>query len=209
MLYEVLERHEPSSLQHAAFAAIAGFDNPAVGRELVLRWRRLPPSLRPLVLRQLLRVQAFHGDLLDALESGAITLGELNLDLEQRRRLMRLSTPAIHRRAAALIGDEEYGNRAEIVLEVLAELPATGSKEDGRQTFESVCAQCHRHGGLGNAVGPDLESVSHRSAEDLVSNILDPDMAINPAFTAYRAELASGRSIRPSRPIAPSSPRVA
>jgi len=57
-----------------------------------------------------------------------------------------------------------------------------------------LCAPCHVAGGIGNRVGPDLASVAHRSVEDLVSNILDPNMAINPSFAAYEAETKSGET---------------
>jgi putative heme-binding domain-containing protein len=45
---------------------------------------------------------------------------------------------------------------------------------------------------VGHAVGPDLASLSHRSAEDLASNILDPNLAINPGYVAYEVTLSSG-----------------
>jgi putative heme-binding domain-containing protein len=44
-------------------------------------------------------------------------------------------------------------------------------------------------------VGPDLASLRHRSAEDLVSNILDPDLAIHPGYVAFEAALRSGERV--------------
>jgi putative heme-binding domain-containing protein len=58
--------------------------------------------------------------------------------------------------------------------------------------FEKTCAQCHALDGLGQAVGPDLGALAHRSVEDLLSNILDPNMAINPSYLAYTVETTSG-----------------
>ena len=55
-----------------------------------------------------------------------------------------------------------------------------------------VCAQCHRAGGEGFNVGPDLTSISHRSVEDILYNILDPSMAINPVYSNYQVETAGG-----------------
>jgi len=46
--------------------------------------------------------------------------------------------------------------------------------------------------GIGNAVGPDLGAQAHRSVEDLASNILDPNMAINPAYISYLVETVAG-----------------
>jgi putative heme-binding domain-containing protein len=116
----------------------------------------------------------------------------LNLDLEQRRRLLRESRGETQERASRLLGDEEYSNRKEIVSEWLQALPGTGDLENGRKIFEAACAACHSFRGQGYAVGPDLSDASVRSMEDLVSHILDPNMAIHPKFAAYRVELDSG-----------------
>ena len=37
---------------------------------------------------------------------------------------------------------------------------------------------------LGKKVGPDLTNISHRSVEDLLSHIIDPNMAINPNYVS-------------------------
>jgi len=91
-------------------------------------------------------------------------------------------------RAAKFWSDEEYSNRKTTVTEWLAKLPATGDAQRGQEAFEKTCAQCHRLENVGYAVGPDLSDAGHRSVEDLVSNILDPNMAINPAYASYTAE---------------------
>ena len=37
-------------------------------------------------------------------------------------------------------------------------------------------------------VGPDLNGLSHRSVEDLLSHIIDPNMAINPNYVSCVVE---------------------
>ena len=44
-------------------------------------------------------------------------------------------------------------------------------------------------------VGPELAGSAHRSVEDLLSNILDPNMAMNPAFVAYQVETVDDETI--------------
>jgi putative heme-binding domain-containing protein len=144
------------------------------------------------VINLLLQRQTFHESLVSAVENDRIKLGELNLDLEQRRTLLRESTPQVKARATKLLGDEEYSNRKGLVDEWLKKLPAVGDAQHGRSLFEKTCAQCHAVGSLGNHVGPELTDVSHRSVEDLASNILDPNMAINPGFVSYTAITDSG-----------------
>lgn len=196
----VLARHlgtpdEDPGIQAAVLEVLESLQPPGLGRWLVERWPGLPPALRGRVGRLLAERRALHGDLLDAVESGAIRVGELNLDLEQRRRLLRGGPSDIRTRAARFWSDEEYSNRSRVVDEWLARLPATGDAGRGRAVFEASCANCHRVDGIGMRVGPELAGSAHRSVEDLLSNILDPNMAMNPAFVAYLAETVDGDSV--------------
>jgi putative heme-binding domain-containing protein len=50
-------------------------------------------------------------------------------------------------------------------------------------------------GDLGMRVGPELAGSAHRSVEDLLSNILDPNMAMNPAFVAYQVETVDDETV--------------
>jgi len=191
-LVSLLGAGTPGEIQGAALSALARFENVEVGESVVGRWRTILPAQRPRALRLLLGRPELHRSLLDAVAEGRIALGELNLDLEQRRALLREGTSDSMALAAGLIADEEYANRSEVVDEWLAKLPASGDAEAGRRTYGEVCAQCHRAAGEGSAVGPDFESLKHRSSEDLLSNILDPNMAINPAYAPVEVELVSG-----------------
>jgi putative membrane-bound dehydrogenase-like protein len=191
-LFTLLERPEPSEVQLAAVDVLREFDDVDVARKLLDRWRALAPSVRSPVINLLLQRISFHAVLIDALETGRLTLGELNLDLEQRRRLLRESTKELRARAAKLMGDGEYANRKTVVEDWLKRLPAAGDATRGRAAFEKACAQCHALDGVGHQVGPDLAALAHRSVEDLLSNILDPNMAINPNYAAYTVETATG-----------------
>ena len=182
----------PAALQRTALEVLSRPTDPAIARGLVERWREIHPTLKRAVVLLLLSKRAYHAPLLDALEAGQVKLGELNLDLEDRRRLISGSSPAIQERARKLIGDGEYGNRQAKVAEWLAKLPAKGDAAKGRAVFEATCAPCHLVGTLGHDVGPNLTGQSHRSVEDLVSNILDPNMAINPNYQGVSVETKDG-----------------
>ena len=194
-LISLLTDAEPAEIQTAAVTALSGFSDREMAIRLLGRWRVLQPSVRSQVLGLLLQRTAFHDALLSALEAGKLSLGELNLDLEQRRRLLRKSSPEITARAAKWIGDGEYSNRKHLVGEWLAKLPTTGSADRGHPVFARLCASCHSAEGKERSVGPNLASVAHRSVEDLVSNILDPNMAINPSYVTYTVETTDDESL--------------
>ena len=191
---DLTDAQQPPEVQTAALRSLDKLSVESIGENLLKRWRSLAPAARPEAINLLLAHRQYHAALLAAIESGSVTLGELNLDLEQRRRLLRESTPENQARAAKLLGDAEYANRKTVVTEWLAKLPATGDAKRGKAVFESTCSRCHRAGGVGSRVGPDLSAVAQRSVEDILSNILDPNMAINPGFVAYTVETRDGES---------------
>ena len=191
---ELIDAQQPPELQAAALRSLDKLPVESIGENLLKRWRTLAPAARPDAINLLLAHRQYHAALLTAMESGSVTLGELNLDLEQRRRLLRESTPENQARASKLLGDAEYANRKTVVTEWLAKLPASGDAKRGKVVFESTCSRCHRAGGIGSRVGPDLSAVAQRSVEDILSNILDPNMAINPGFVAYTVETRDGES---------------
>jgi putative heme-binding domain-containing protein len=191
-VFSNLSEGADAGLQSAALNVVRNYREAEVAAELVSRWPVLAPAVRPGVVNLLLSRRPFHDALVTGIENGALKPGELNLDLEQRRTLLRESTPEIQARASKFIGDEEYSNRKAVLDEWLAKLPARGEAGSGRTVFENLCAQCHRASDVGKAVGPDLTSISHRSVEDILYNIIDPNMAINPVYSNYQIETKSG-----------------
>ena len=191
-LWEVFWASERSEIQRELLGVLKEFSETDIAERLLRGWRRLLPALRPAVINVLLRREAYHGLLLTAIEQGDLSLGELNLDLEQRRRLRRWSSDEVTERARKLFGDEEYGHRSVVVAEWMKRLPARGDAEAGRAIYSAHCSACHRLDGEGHEVGPPLTSLRHRSVEDLLSNILDPNMAINPRYSVAVIETNDG-----------------
>ncbi|MBN9689478.1 MAG: HEAT repeat domain-containing protein [Verrucomicrobia bacterium] len=192
ILIPLLDARQPVDVQQASLEGLRALRDPDLGTGLVNQWRRVSPAVRTPLLNLLLERRAYHEALVLALEEGRLQVGELNLDLEQRRRLLRGSAPGIQKRAAQFMGDEEYSNRKTLVTEWLTRLPERGDPQAGRKIFAEACAKCHVAGELGHRVGPDLTGVAHRSVEDLLSNILDPNMAINPGFVTVLVETQDG-----------------
>jgi putative heme-binding domain-containing protein len=192
VLLGLLDGLEPLSIQKKALIQLGHYSEEKVALGILDRWREIGPGLRPLTIQTLLRRRKFHLPFIHAIEQGQVTLGELNLDLEQRRLLREHSSREVEERAASLFGDEEYSNRKDLLDEWLLKMPKDGIAANGEKIFTEQCAQCHQSGNLGVEVGPNLTDMSHRSVEDLAFNILDPNMAINPGFVAYEAETKDG-----------------
>ncbi len=182
-------------IQRSFCSVLRSFQDVRLANQLLNHWRQVLPRARPEVTKLLLRRRLYHEPLIAALENQSIGLGELNLDLEQRRRLRRSSHPDLMKRASVLFGDEEYSHRSAEVVKVLETLPRSGDRERGKMLFVTHCSPCHQWGNEGHAVGPPLSSLSHRSVEDLISNILDPNMAINPRYATVDVDLVDDETV--------------
>jgi putative membrane-bound dehydrogenase-like protein len=192
-LLGVMESRQPLELQIEAAQAMARLGDEATGAEVLDRWRSYSPQVKAIALDMLLRRVTFHELLISALERGDLNSGELNLDLEQRRRLLRRSSDDVATRAAGFFGDHEFSNRGEIVDQHLDEVVGLrGDESRGQQHFESLCAQCHFLRGEGHRVGPDLGMAFAKGKEDLLTSILDPHSAIAPEYANYVVETTDG-----------------
>ncbi len=68
-----------------------------------------------------------------------------------------------------------------------------GSAEAGRPLFEQKCAACHRFGGIGKDVGPDLSTITSRfKKRDVLDSILWPSKVISEQYQSEMMELANG-----------------
>jgi putative membrane-bound dehydrogenase-like protein len=77
-----------------------------------------------------------------------------------------------------------------------AQVAARGQIENGRAVFTSgkgACVSCHRVGGTGNVVGPELTTIGRiRSPRDLLESIVFPDASTAQGYEAHTVETASG-----------------
>jgi putative heme-binding domain-containing protein len=71
-----------------------------------------------------------------------------------------------------------------------------GSAETGRPLFEQRCAICHRFGGIGKDVGPDLTTVTSRfKKKDILESILWPSKVISDQYQTEMFELSDGKVV--------------
>ena len=77
-------------------------------------------------------------------------------------------------------------------------LALKGSAERGRQLFfksgAMQCVSCHRIGGTGSTLGPDLSDVGKRYTKgQILESILEPSKSIDPKYVTYLLETTDGK----------------
>jgi len=82
-------------------------------------------------------------------------------------------------------------------IDRLEALEGKPDAQAGRRIFFHVagasCAQCHRHDGRGNVVGPDLSLIAKQGSRyEVLASILEPNREVAPQFYSTLLQLADG-----------------
>ena len=72
---------------------------------------------------------------------------------------------------------------------------ATRDAEAGRAIFKKVCAACHKVGGEGTKIGPELDGVGLRGLDRLLEDVLDPNRNVDQAFRSTIVATDEGVSV--------------
>lgn len=190
VLSALLTPKQPPELQSAALESIGQMKLPQVAPALLENVRSLGPVLRSRVYGILMSRDAWRDELLFSLESKSIAPSDL--DATSRQALLTHKSKAVRERAAKLLAVDLNTDRVKLVGQYLPAVRAGGDAQHGSQLFAKRCAQCHKLGDVGHVVGPDLISLTDKSAEALLTAILDPNRAVEAKFLTFTAVTKSG-----------------
>lgn len=191
-LLRLLDQPQPQAVQLAALATLARFTDPQLGPALTSRWGALSPRLRAEALTVLLARTDRATALLQAVAAGGIRANALNST--QTEFLRKHKDAAVSRLAAKVLAAKTAGTRQQVMDSFLPALNLKGDAAHGRKIYEERCLSCHRLGGEGYALGPDLISVKTAGNEKTLLNILNPNAEVRPEFTAYTVETKDDNS---------------
>ncbi|MHC4877371.1 MAG: PVC-type heme-binding CxxCH protein [Planctomycetota bacterium] len=173
---------------------LMGSDAEGLGMELVARSRTMSPSIRQAALRTLLARPQTTGAFLTGVESGMVQLADLSLD--QKQALGRHPDRVIRERARKLLsmgGGLPNADRQKVVEELLPLTKVTGDVEAGLAMFKKHCMKCHKHGEIGEKIGPNLTGMAVHPKAELLIHMMDPSRSVEGNFRLYTVILADGR----------------
>ncbi|MBX3437048.1 MAG: c-type cytochrome, partial [Planctomycetaceae bacterium] len=193
VLGDLLLPQTSQQLQLTAIDALARHTGPEPGQMLLEHWESFGPGARKAAVNAMLSQTSRTSELLEAIATGTVNAG----DLEPADRQLLLNHPemSIRELAVRVLGQPPADDRAAVLASYEPGLEAATDVERGRAVYRKTCANCHRLGTEGHAVGPDLASVKNKSARDLLIAILDPNRERQPNYTSYTLVTTEGRVV--------------
>lgn len=188
-LESVLRPQEPPEVQVAAVRALSSWPGDPAGARLLEGWPERAGRVRREILNAMFATPRRLERLLERLERGEVRPAEL--EPHHRDRLLKHASPEVRERARKALESVVDADRQEVVREMTLKVMALeGDPVRGERVYVHNCASCHRWHGQGVRVGPDLTAVSGRDKQALLTDILDPNRAIDPAYQTYVIQTA-------------------
>lgn len=192
-LAALVDNRQPAEVQLAAVRALSRIRHPEVAPLLLEGWTGHSPAVRTEVLATLMTRSEWITAMLDAIEEGQLPVGQI--PLPQRDKLVGHRDESIRHRSEKLFSQGTTASRAEVVESYRQALTHTGNLPQGLEVFRKNCATCHQRAGEGKAVGPAIETVRHRTPDELLVHILDPNREVSPDYVEYSVVLNDGRTL--------------
>jgi len=153
------------------------------------------PAMRPAVKRAcldaVLRQPTTTLLLLDALEAKDISANEV--DSIRMNRMLKHSDNTIASRATAIQGGLVNADRQAVLAKYRAALALEAFPKRGEIVFRKNCATCHKIGEIGIQVAPDISDSRTRQPIQILTDILQPNRAIDNNYMHYSIILNDGR----------------
>lgn len=190
----LIDPAETPDIQAAACQALSRFDRNQVADFFFERWEHLAPTPRREALSLIAGNPSSGLRLMKKMKEGEISPSLM--PPMQRWSYARSSNEELKALAIDLFG-QASGDRAEVIKRYqLALNQHEGDPERGKVVFEkAACMTCHEVGGVGVVVGPALADVRAKPAEALLSDILDPNRAVEERWAAYSIGTRDGRQL--------------
>jgi putative membrane-bound dehydrogenase-like protein len=181
------------SIRTLAISRVAPFADRDVWQSLLEQFPGSSPPLRNAIVGAVLPQPNAVELLLNELESGRIKPQELGR-LEANR-LLQHGQPEIKKRAAEIFASATPAERKAALQKYQAALDLSADAQRGRAVFAKNCASCHRIDDLGVDVAPDIADSRVKTPQQLLTDVLQPNLAIDGNYIGYVVQTEDGRTL--------------
>jgi putative heme-binding domain-containing protein len=130
--------------------------------------------------------------LLDAV--AAQQLPAAAFDAGQVQSLLKHKDPQVATLARTALAEVIPPSREVITAKYAASVDLAGDATRGLAVYQRACVICHRAGGQGMEVGPDLLTVKNKGRPALLTAILEPNKEIAAQYMSFLVQTRAGES---------------
>lgn len=186
-LTELLAPRVAGEVKLAAIDALGRIGGDELPGSLLENWLGHLPAERSRILDILLQRTGWTRACLTAIDRGTVPRGDI--DASRRQLLLTHAEADIRDKARQVLSS---GDRLKQMEAYRAALELDGDAARGRVVFEKFCASCHLPPEEIPMNGPDLRSITDRTAAGLFDSILDPNQSVDPSYSGYSVTLRNG-----------------
>jgi putative heme-binding domain-containing protein len=193
-LQRMIDPKEELKVQLAALNTMSRIPGTRMSAYLIKHWQTLTPEIRSA------SIPTFMGDsnrialLIDALEKGKIQPTAVSFGTSVQ--LMQNDNEQLRSRARNIFTRTER-EREKVNEQYKEALHMEGDAARGKNVYAKNCGICHQvRGRMGVSFGPDLGTVHNWTKEDVLANVLDPNMSIASGFDTWSITLKSGEKVQ-------------
>jgi putative membrane-bound dehydrogenase-like protein len=181
-------------VQSAAVDALSRYEDPRLFSGLLDSWTILTPIARVRAVNALLSRDSQVPLVVDAIQSGKIPA--LGLTSAQRNFLRTHRLSDVSSRAIRLLGPVPVA-RPEVMEKFKQSVTQRGNVDRGRNIFLQRCAECHAAANQSaiTSFGPPLFHARTFTRQQLLSSIVEPNVAVRPDYATTVVESNEGQSL--------------
>ncbi|MCH8046772.1 MAG: HEAT repeat domain-containing protein [Planctomycetes bacterium] len=191
VLVKLAQRELVQTLRLAAIDALARHRHVSIAPALLAEFRSQTPAVRRAILDAMIAHEERALKLLDAIDSARIKTTEI--DPVRTRALVNHKGIKVKQRAKALFAAAVPVDRAKVLKAYQSSLAMQADAQRGRAVFAKNCATCHKIGDLGVNVAPDIADSRTKTPAQLLTDILQPNRAIDANYVGYSVVTTDGK----------------
>ena len=188
---DLLTTAQPAEIQTAVVKALSADQDESTAPTLLAAFSGSTPAVQYEIIEALAAHNQRLPILLDAIADGRISAAQITPI--RRTLLLNHADEKLRERAKILLALDRQTPRQEIIAANADAAKLPGDLIKGKLLFVRECSACHRIGETGIEVGPSLITVRHRTASELLTQILDPNREVGPNYMQFAVALHDGQ----------------
>lgn len=192
-LIAALDTARTGDVQAAVIEALAPYQSAALATRLLEGFQSQTPRLQRAIVASCAARPESALTLARSVLSGSTP--PTAIDSAAQKTLKRYQQPELKAAVSQVMAALVPADRREVMSEYADCVSLESDPQAGRAVFVKNCATCHRIGSIGVDIAPDIADSRTRTPEYLLTNILDPNRAVDANYFSYTAVLTDGRIV--------------